>query len=74
MIAMALGCREVEGWRSTRSERTPKRVSMSEQASPTGPPPTIRTGISKGLSAMERASCLSRFEVTLAAARHGVQR
>jgi hypothetical protein len=42
----ALGWIDVPGWRSTSSEGTPRRESMADAASPTGPPPTMRTGTS----------------------------
>src|SRR5216683_5527483 len=49
----------VPGWRSTSSERTPACDSRIEAVSPTGPPPTIRTGTSS--IAPPRARLTSRL-------------
>src|ERR1700724_3041220 len=46
LIPRAFGVSAVPGWRSTSSERTPCRESSNEAASPTGPPPEMRTGMS----------------------------
>src|SRR5260370_4340174 len=52
LMPRALGCTAVLGWRSTRKERTPAWLSRIDAVSPTGPPPTIRTGTSTGPCSM----------------------
>ena len=44
LMPRALGWMAVPGWRSTSSDVMPSRDSRIEAVSPTGPPPTIRTG------------------------------
>src|SRR5205823_1905340 len=52
LMPRALGCSAVPGWRSISKERTPACDNKIDAVSPTGPPPTIRTGTTTAESAM----------------------